>query len=114
MKEPSFKDTEQLVVRNVVNSTPPRGLFPTGKAPVKGDLSDRAFNRVLVACEDAGLDPAAEIVRLLKSGTLSPKMECEIYLKFLEFIQPKLRSIEQDINLKDYSLVDLLVRTGAE
>jgi len=81
-------------------------------------ISGRAFNRVIEACERAGLDPGEEILKLVSAedacktcghtAKISDKMRADIWVKLLEFVQPKLRAIEGDINVKELSLVQIL------
>lgn len=80
-------------------------------------LSDTALNRVMEACEAAGLDPTQEIMKVMTEGAcetcghsskITDKMRAEIWIKLLEFIQPKLRAVEGNLNIKELSLVQIL------
>nr|BDD47858.1 hypothetical protein 30 [Burkholderiaceae bacterium] len=58
-----------------------------------GKINLRAVADALV---QEGLDPAAELIRIVKSGTLDAKTQASVLNELLQYTQPKLKAIQME------------------
>ena len=56
-----------------------------------GKINLRAVADVLT---QEGLDPAAELIRIIRSGTLDAKTQASVLNELLQYTQPKLKAVE--------------------
>ena len=56
-----------------------------------GNINLRAVADALV---QEGLDPAAELIKIIKSGSRDAKTQASVLNNLLEYVQPKLKSVE--------------------
>ena len=57
----------------------------------EGRINLRAVAEVLT---DEGLDPASELIRIIRSGTLDAKTQASVLNELLQYTQPKLKAVE--------------------
>lgn len=79
---------QRQVTDDVITPTIPKPRGPGRKSPAV-DLK-----KVAEVLQDEGLDPTAEIVRILKSGELDGALTARIHLELLQYCQPKLKAVE--------------------
>ena len=57
----------------------------------EGRINLRAVAEVLT---EEGLDPASELIRIIRSGTLDAKTQASVLNELLQYTQPKLKAVE--------------------
>ena len=100
------------------------GGLVSGTTYIKQRSSKKPGKINLKAVADAlaleGLDPAHELIKIIRSGTLDPKTQASVLNELLQYTQPKLKAVEVKSKVElnddqiDARLTELLTKANEE